>query len=70
MIFLKADCNAQNASGNPPLHVCAVNNQVLFCTVCTSCVLLVCVLCTLFVFFCVIDCITVCIVCLCTLYYW
>ena len=27
-IIFQADCNAQNASGNTPLHVCAVNNQV------------------------------------------
>jgi SH3/ankyrin repeat-containing protein len=28
LLFYGADINAQNASGNTPLHVCAVNNQV------------------------------------------
>ncbi len=28
LLFYGADMNAQNASGNSPLHVCAVNNQV------------------------------------------
>ena len=28
LLFYGADMNAQNASGNTPLHVCAVNNQV------------------------------------------
>ncbi|XP_023340013.1 protein shank isoform X2 [Eurytemora carolleeae] len=27
LLFYQADCNARNASGNTPLHVCAVNNQ-------------------------------------------
>lgn len=27
LLFYGADMNAQNASGNTPLHVCAVNNQ-------------------------------------------
>ena len=28
LLFYGADMNARNASGNTPLHVCAVNNQV------------------------------------------
>ena len=28
LLFYGANMNAQNASGNTPLHVCAVNNQV------------------------------------------
>ena len=28
LLFYGADMNTRNASGNPPLHVCAVNNQV------------------------------------------
>ena len=28
LLFYGADMNAHNASGNTPLHVCAVNNQV------------------------------------------
>ena len=27
LLFYAADMNARNASGNTPLHVCAVNNQ-------------------------------------------
>ena len=28
LLFYGANMNARNASGNTPLHVCAVNNQV------------------------------------------
>ena len=28
LLFYSADMNGRNASGNTPLHVCAVNNQV------------------------------------------
>lgn len=27
LLYYQGDCNARNASGNTPLHVCAVNNQ-------------------------------------------
>ena len=33
LLFYGAEMNAQNSSGNTPLHVCAVNNQVI-CLMC------------------------------------
>ena len=33
LLFYGAEMNIQNSSGNTPLHVCAVNNQVSVSTV-------------------------------------
>lgn len=30
LLYYGADINSQNMNGNTPLHICAVNNQVLF----------------------------------------
>ena len=32
LIFYGAEMNSQNSSGNTPLHICAVNNQVGVCS--------------------------------------
>ena len=34
LLFYGAEMNAQNSSGNTPLHVCAVNNQVIYLAFC------------------------------------